>query len=44
MTIAALIALAKIYGTKAVVWVIANANWLLPLGLAAFEVIRQRFG
>lgn len=44
MSIAGLIAAAKVFGAGAVSWVIANSYWLIPMGTAAIDAIYQRFG
>ena len=44
MSIAGLIAAAKVFGAGAVSWVIANSYWLIPMGAGAIELIKQKFG
>lgn len=40
----ALLTTAYIYGVQAVSWVVANANWLIPMGSATITLIHEMFG
>ncbi|WP_282919854.1 hypothetical protein [Ignavigranum ruoffiae] len=42
--LATLLAYAQYYGIQAVMWVSANAHWLIPMGSNALTLIQHYFG